>query len=194
MVIEFGKSSGGKNTGIGHVRGYPGLVHTALMISEYIPKCKTFAEPFAGLGRISKLVRADRKFLNDKSDYAYNYLLTKFPNAKVTNWDFETFAKFFDATVKFYDPPWSLSEYGNGCIDRSFCDRKPKEYYDIIFKLIENSDSHWFVCGNKQNTRLKDPRYHHKLFKSRKKIMGGVISTLVMSNKPFQRYHQESLF
>lgn len=189
----LGKIGNWTDMGAGHVRGYPGLVHTSLQISEYIPKCKTFSEPFAGMGRISKHVQADRKILNDKSNYAFVYLKKTFPNAIVERWDFETFTKFYDADVYFFDPPWSKTEYEKGCRDRAFCDRTPKDYYDIIFKLIEKLDGHWFVCGNKNNTRLKDTRYYHKLFKSNKKIMGGNISTLVMSNKPFRRYHQTTL-
>lgn len=184
-----------KNIGIGHVRGYAGLVHTALIISEHIPKCSIYVEPFAGLGRTAKHAQADQIILNDKSDYAVEFLSKKF-NAKVTNLDFEEMFKQYDGpdTVFLIDPPWSQREYESGCKGLAFCDRTPKEYYDKIFEWLPKLKAHWFVCGNKLNSRLKDPKYHHQLFKSKKKIMGGNISTLVMSNKPFKRYHQESLF
>lgn len=190
---SFNSPGGIDGIGAGHVRGYPGLVHTALMISEYIPKCKTFIEPFAGLGRISKHVKAERMILNDKSTFAYNHLKNKFSNASVYSWDFETFMKFFSGDVYFFDPPWGFEEYADGCRTKAFCDRKPRQYYDIILKFVEKLDVTWFICGSKKNNKLRDTRYYHKLFKSKKKIMGGNISTLVMSNKPFKNYHQEVL-
>ena len=67
--------------------GYPGLALTALQISEYIQPCKIFVEPFAGLGRISRHVHAERYILNDKSEYALNFLKNHF-TAEVTNLDF----------------------------------------------------------------------------------------------------------
>ena len=59
------------------------------MIIPFFPrKIKKFIEPFAGLGRITELVKADEYYLNDKSDYAYNYLKNKFPNYIVENIDY----------------------------------------------------------------------------------------------------------
>jgi len=190
----MGKIENWTNTGKGHVRGYPGLVHTALMISEYIPKCKIYVEPFAGLGRTAKHTQAEQMILNDKSEYAFNFLIKNF-NAKVTNLDFEELFKLYDdpKTIFLIDPPWSKTEYKEGCRDRAYCDKTPKEYYDKIFEWLPNLKGHWFLCGKKDNSRLKDERWFHQLFKSKKKIMGGNISTLVMSNKPFVRYHQHNL-
>jgi len=189
------KGSGNwKDIGTGHVRGYAGLVHTSLMISEYIPRCKTYCEPFAGLGRVAKHIKADQIILNDKSEYAYKFLKSHF-NAIVTNLDFEEMFKIYDGpeTVFLIDPPWSKSEYENGCRNRAFCDRTPKEYYDSIFEWIPKLKGQWFLCGNKNNNRLRNPNYYHKLFTSKRKIMGGNISTLVMSNKQFERLHQKSI-
>ena len=185
-----------KDIGVGHVRGYAGLVHTALLISEHIPKCKIYVEPFAGLGRTAKHAQADQIILNDKSDYAVDYLKKRFSSAKVTSLDFEEMFKQYDGpdTVFLVDPPWSKSEYEDGCKGRAFCDRTPAEYYDVIFEWLPKLKADWFICGNKHNTRLTHPSYYNRLFKSKKKIMGGNISTLVMSNKPFTRHHQESLF
>lgn len=183
-----------KDIGTGHVRGYAGLVHTALAISEYIPKCKIYVEPFAGLGRTAKHAQAEQIILNDKSDYAFNYLSKHF-NAQTTNLDFEEMFRLYDSkdTVFLIDPPWSKEEYEKGCRNRAFCDRTPKEYYDKIFEWLPKLKGDWFVCGKKDNSRLKDKRWNHQLFRSKRKIMGGNISTLVMSNKPFVRYHQETL-
>ncbi len=182
------------NLGKGHIQGYAGLTHTALMISEYIPKCDTYIEPFAGLGRTAKHVQAETMILNDKSDYAFNYLFKHFKSAIVTNYDFEDILKCDSYDVVFLiDPPWSKAEYEKGCMNKAFCDRTPKEYYNKIFEWLPKLKGHWFLCGDKNNSRLTDTRYYHKLFKSRRTIMGGNISTLVMSNKPFVRHHQHSL-
>jgi len=190
----MGKIGNWTDMGKGHVRGYPGLVHTALMISEYIPKCQIYVEPFAGLGRTAKHAQAKQVILNDKSKYAFDFLSKNF-TAQITHLDFEEMFRVYDGpeTVFLIDPPWSKTEYENGCRNRAFCDRTPKEYYDKIFEWLPKLKATWFVCGKKDNSRLKDQKYHHKLFKSKKKIMGGNISTLVMSNKPFQRYHQTTL-
>ena len=179
--------------GAGHVRGYPGLVNTALQISEYIPKCDTFVEPFAGLGRISKHVKASRKILNDKSEYAVKILGNNFPDATITQLDFEDVVKQYDADVYFFDPPWSYTEYKKGARERAFCDRQPKEYYERILELMQGKDTHWFICGNKQNNWIRKNCPHTILIESKKKIMGGNIKTLVGSNRPFVRYHQETL-
>lgn len=192
---QFNKGLGNwKDIGIGHIRGYAGLTHTALSISEYIPKCKIYVEPFAGLGRTAKHAQAEQIILNDKSDYAFNFL-TKHFNVKINNLDFEEMFRLYNTseTIFLIDPPWSKEEYKNGCRNRAFCDRTPREYYDRIFEWLPLLKGDWFVCGKKDNSRLKDKKYFYKLFKSRKKIMGGNISTLVMSNKPFVRYHQEIL-
>lgn len=190
-----GKIGNWTGMGAGHVRGYPGLTHTALPISEYIPKCHVYVEPFAGLGRVAKFVDASMKILNDKSDYAFKYLQAHFPKAQVECDDFEFCINFFDGPNTFFliDPPWSKTEYEEGCRERAFIDRTPKEYYDKIFELLPTLKGNWFVCGNKDNKRLLDQNYHNHLFKSKKKIMGGNISTLVMSNRPFFRYNQECL-
>lgn len=183
-----------KYIGIGHIRGYAGLTHTALVISEHIPKCKIYVEPFAGLGRTAKHAQAEQIILNDKSDYACNFLSKHF-KADVYNLDFEEMFRLYDSieTVFLIDPPWSTLEYEKGCRNRAFCDRTPKEYYDKIFEWLPTLKGHWFLCGKKDNSRLNDDRWFHQLFKSKRKIMGGNISTLVMSNKPFTRYHQQIL-
>jgi len=151
-------------------------------------------EPFAGLGRVAKHIQADQIILNDKSDYAFDFLEKKF-NAQITNLDFEEMFRLYDSkdTIYLIDPPWSKTEYEDGCRNRAYCDRTPKEYYDIIFEWLPKLKAIWFVCGNKDNKQLENPGFFHRLFRSKKKIMGGNISTLVMSNKPFKRYWQQEL-
>lgn len=190
----MGKIGNWTNTGAGHVRGYPGLAHTALMITEYIPKAKIYCEPFAGLGRTAKHVKANLLVLNDKSDYAYSFLKAHFVGL-ITQLDFEDMFRYYDGpdNVFLIDPPWSKSEYEKGCKNRAFCDRTPRQYYDKIFEWLPKLESTWFVCGEKNNSLLKNSSYHKRLFTSKKKIMGGNISTLVISNRPFKRYHQKEL-
>ena len=189
-IREIGKP---QFKGGGFQQGYAGLTHTALMISEYIPKCITYVEPFAGLGRVAKYVKAEHYVLNDKSDYAFNYLKKHFGKAFVTNNDFINCIKGWDSEATFYlmDPPWESATYNLN--PKTYCNMTPKEYYDKIFELLPNLKGNWFVCGNKGNMRLKNHRYYNKLFISRKTINKGNISTLVMSNKPFTRYNQSTL-
>ena len=188
------KTGNWKHMGKGHVRGYPGLTHTALKISEYIPKCNVYVEPLAGKGRVAKHIKAKKMYLNDKSDFAFNYLKTHFNGKHISNVDFKKMFEYDSPTTVFLiDPPWSKTEYEEGCKNLAFCDRTPKEYYDEIFHLLPSLKGDWFVCGDKNNHRLEKSIYYSKLFQSNKKIMGGNISTLVMSNKPFVRYHQNNL-
>ena len=59
--------------------GYSGLTSVRHLIIPYFPKnIKRFIEPFAGLGRITELVKADEYFLNDMSEYAFGVLKNKF--------------------------------------------------------------------------------------------------------------------
>ncbi len=186
-----------KDTGHGHVRGYSGLTHTALQISEYIPKCQIYVEPFAGLGRVAKYVRSDKFMLNDMSDYAYGFLLKNF-NAEITQLDFEECIRLYDGynVMMVLDPPWKKSEYTEGCKGRAFCDRTPKEYYDKLFEILPTLKCNWILCGDKNNSRMKPKNspYYTKIVEAmNKKIMGGKISTLLNSNVPFIRHHQKEL-
>ena len=67
---------------------YPGLTYTARQISLFFPKCKTYVECFAGLGRTAKYSNCEIMVLNDKSEYSNKYCKKKFPNAIVENMDF----------------------------------------------------------------------------------------------------------
>lgn len=119
-------SGRGAKYGNGKLGGYPGLALTCKKIAEYIPQCNIFVEPFAGLGRISPLVKANTKVLNDKNPNCYNYNKAKFSNYIVTSEDFLDCIKRYDGpeNILFIDPPWRYAIYENGYIDR-----KPKEYY-----------------------------------------------------------------
>jgi len=186
------QTTAGRYAGPGHVRGYPGLVHTAKPISRYIPKCRFFIEPLAGLGRIARQVqhKCENLILNDLSDYAYDHNKREFPDAIVTQVDFVDCVKEWDAkgNVIFFDSPWSYSEYKNGAHGLAICTMKPSQYYDIIFEMLPSLKSDWFVAGNKNNSRLKNSGYPYKLIEAEDgaKIMGGLIKTALISNKEFR--------
>lgn len=181
--------------------GYPGLTHTAHLIAEYIPKCKIYVEPFAGLGRTVPHINAERVILNDKSDYAFDYLSKHF-HAEITNLDFEEMFRLYDSkdTVFLIDPPWreKIYEVNSGPV----LDRKPIEYYQKIFEITPKLKGDWFLCSDKDEHEIrkictktaKERGYHTKKIDSRKKLFKKPIGTLVTTNKPFTRHQQQELF
>ena len=96
---------------------YPGLTYTARQISLFFPKCKTYVECFAGLGRTAKYANCKTMVLNDKSEYSNNYCKKKFPNAIVENMDFIETIKKYDSKDTFFliDPVWR-SDFYDGTI------------------------------------------------------------------------------
>lgn len=185
----------GKRVFKSNFRGYPGLTHTARRIAEYIPKCEIYVEPFAGLGRVAKHIKAETKVLNDKSEYAVNYLRKNFPNALIQNRDFERVIYDYKGpnTTFLIDPPWFNEVYNEN--ELSYCDRKPNEYYDKIFELVHDSKSHWFVCCQWKKNLDKYGDFYSIIIHgpTHQKRFGGVPKTKVYSNKPFIRYHQRGL-
>jgi site-specific DNA-adenine methylase len=181
----------------GFFGGYPGLTRTAKRISEYIPHCKLFAEPFAGLGRVSKKVKADRYALNDMSDFAYEFLNKHF-NAEITKMDFVDFIKLYDSknTFFFIDPPWRKMLY-DSTYTLAFCDRTVKEYYQELFELMPKLKADWMIAGDvheKETGKLiQNSGYTNLIIKTNYKMLGGTIQVRLCSNKPFQRYHQSTL-
>jgi len=172
--------------------GYPGLSSTAHQISYYIPKCKIYCEPFAGLGRVAKYVKADQIILNDKSEYAYNFLKSHFI-AIVTNLDFEECIKLYDSpdTFFFNDPPWFEKLYD--ARTKAFCDRKPIEYYQKLLELVKRIRANYPICSDHKEKEigqmLTKSGYPALVIKSRKKIMGGYAKTKMISNRPFKIQH-----
>ena len=82
---------------------YPGLTYTARQISLFFPKCKTYVECFAGLGRTAKYItNCKTMVLNDKSEYSNNYCKKKFPNAIVENMDFIETIKNMIQKIHFF--------------------------------------------------------------------------------------------
>lgn len=182
----------------GFVGGYPGLTLTAKRISEYIPHCKLFVEPFAGLGRVSKKVSADKKVVNDMSDFATKHNKKKFPSWTITQEDFIDCILRWDSkdTFFFIDPPWRFMQY-DPAHTLAFCDRKVKLYYKQLFELLPKIKGNWMIAGEvheKESGRLlQNSGYSNHVIKTNYKMLGGRIKVRLCSNKPFRRYHQTSL-
>lgn len=182
----------------GFVGGYPGLTLTARRISEFIPHCNIFVEPFAGLGRVSKKVKADKKVLNDMSDYAYEHNKKKFKDWTITKEDFIACVLRWDseATFFFFDPPWRFMQYDpNHTL--AFCDRTVKQYYQDILKMVPNLKGNWMIAGEvheKESGRLlQNSGYPNHVIRTNYKMLGGRIQVRLCSNKPFVNYHQTTI-
>ena len=174
--------------------GYSGLEFTAEKIMPFIPKCKKYVEPFAGLGRVAKHVLADKMVLNDISSYALNYLRKNF-KVEVTSDDFVNCIKKYDSTNTFFliDPPWSKSTYDKNIednVDRKgqkyimVSDRTPSQYYQELLELLPKIKGDWILCSN-HNRKLIHP-YFETIVRSPKKLMGYHIKTKLVSNLPFE--------
>ena len=172
--------------------GYAGLKHTASKIIDYIPKCKVYCEPLAGLGRVASLgIDCEEIVLNDKSDYALKYLRQNFPDDTVRSFDFMKCIELYDDDDTFFliDPPWMHEIYNGNSL--SFCDRKDKEYYEQIMKVLPNLKADWIlVCGihprYRGSTIMRKSSYNLlRLESDNKPIFGKKASVLLASNKPF---------
>ena len=174
-------------------KGYPGLEHTAKQICEYIPKCKIFIEPFAGLGRISKHVTAEKFILNDLSDYALKFLKQKFKNATITNLDYSECIKQYDSknAYLFKDPPWYDEVYD---VNPLTVFTKPcKEIYEDLESTVKKLEGDWMIAGRIDGP-LKDWSYYHKEVKSKKNyLFGHKARTYLVSNLPFKNHWQGNL-
>lgn len=166
----------------GKLRGYPGLKSTAYLIANYIPDCKIYVEPFAGLGRVAKFVRAEQVILNDMSPFAADYLHKHFPDANILEYDFGEIFNSYDSKDTFFliDPPWSKTMYEQ---DHAFCDRSANEYYNDILEILPKLKGDWILCSN--HTRKFQTEYFEKILVSKRKIMGYHIKVKLLSNKPF---------
>ena len=174
---------------------YPGLASTGKQISQYIPRCNVYVEPFAGLGRVAKHVKARLKILNDMSDYACKYNQRFL--AEITQEDFEVCINKWDSETTYYllDPPWRKRIYNNNKLP--FCDRTPKEYFERLYEILPKLKGDWMLCmdkSKKERGKINiDCKYYDKLFISKKTLFKKKISTYCISNKPFINYHQTSL-
>ena len=196
---KWKKTKTGPKYANGFVGGYPGLTLTAKRITEYIPKCKLFVEPFAGLGRVSKKVKAERYVLNDMSDYAFQQNQKKFKHWTITHEDFKECVLRWDSKVTFFffDPPWRFMQY-DPKHTLAYCDRTVKQYYEDIFRMVPTLKGNWIIAGEvheKESGRLmQNSGYPNLVIRTNYKMLGGRIQVRLCSNKPFKRHIQTELF
>ena len=137
---------------------YPGLLRMAKFIGPYFPKTKYYVEPFSGLARTAKHSRSEIMILNDKSEYANNQCRKKFPNAMITNQDFETCIKRWDSKDTFFliDPPWRTDFYDDSnpfVFGRST--RKDKSTYNKkLGKYMTSKDKNSKIISDQIDKKL----------------------------------------
>jgi site-specific DNA-adenine methylase len=177
------------------VKGYPGLETMAEFIVQYIPKSKIYVEPFAGLGRTTEN-KHEKVILNDKSDYAVNYLKSHFHYAEITQEDFETCIFKHDSGDTFFliDPPWRKNIYQNNALP--FNDRTPIQYYDKLLKeILPKLKGSWILCVDRDEheigKRVSNSGYENKVIQHPNRVLfGRPLAVRMASNKPFLK--QES--
>ena len=167
---------------------YPGLTYTARQISLFFPKCKTYVECFAGLGRTAKYANCKTMVLNDKSEYSNNYCKKKFPNAIIENMDFIQTIKKYDSKDTFFliDPVWR-SDFYDGTI--KFGDKHLLPNRALTLKNKKNTEvltKRELNKNGKFNSKFTCLVQYHK-----PRIFGNYPSTRLFSNKPFKRNCKE---
>ena len=170
--------------------GYAGLFHTADKIVQFFPKeIDIYVEPFAGLGRTAKLINPKKMILNDKSEYALNYLKENFPNAMITELDFIDCIKQNDSESTFFliDPPYRKPIYEENSLP--FCDREPYQYYRELMDLLPKLKGDWILCSDHEERSLKGilskSKYNNiKVSSDSGVIFGKKASVLLSSNLP----------
>ena len=173
------------------LEGYPRLKHTAKRIADYIPKCSIYCEPFAGLGEVARYVTAETKILNDKSEYAYQYLRKEFPRDVIRDLDFKHCMDAYDTPETFFliDPPWYNDIYSKN--DKPFYDRTALQYYEDIFNILEHIKGDWTLCADKWEHDVRrictKSKYDNLILKTDVSLLHGKIGVLLTSNKPFTK-------
>jgi site-specific DNA-adenine methylase len=172
--------------------GYPGLTHTAKDIAAFIGFCDVFCEPFAGMGRVSAHISANKIILNDMSDYAVSKLTEDFPLGVVTQEDFMTCIKRWDAeNVTFlFDPPWARKDYADN--EKTFCDRGVGEYYKQLASIVPTLKGKWFCAGRfsggaRSTVSVYFKDYPHTVVYSERTINGHPIKTKVYYGGGYDR-------
>lgn len=176
--------------------GLAGLKFTADKIAEFIPPCKRYVEPFAGLARVANhIMYAEEIILNDWSEYLKNELPKLFPNAIITNEQFDDCMLRWDSknTVMLIDPVWRKTCYEVNPM--TVCDRTPYEYYKRVLEILPNLKCHWIVCSNVDEHEIKkilsktakERNYYSIIVNSdNNPIFGKKARTLLVSNMPFK--------
>jgi len=174
--------------------GFSGLKHVAKKINQLIPKCKIYCEPFAGLARVAMLgVDCKEMVLNDKSEYAIQYLQKNFDElTTIRGFDWKYCMKLYDSKQTFFliDPPYYYNIYDNNSM--AFIDRKPIEYYQQILELLPTLKGDWILCSTRHRemeTILKKTNYYRKEVISDKNVIFGKKSRIMLtSNKPLKEF------
>ncbi len=180
---------------------YGGLFHMALQISAYIPKSKYYIEPFSGLARTAKYARSQIIILNDKAIGANKKCEKIYPNAIITNYDFEECIKKYDSKETFFliDPPWRLDFYNGDivkdeiiknnlrnkkAVNLSITDRSVKEYLDQLQKILPKIKGHYILT---LSLKIKFQAPYEKILRHIKPhLFGFHPSSHLYSNKPLK--------
>ena len=188
-MSQTGKSVWGKKL----LGGYAGVKHTARQIINEIPnisKYKLWVEPFSGLARTSNYINLP-KILNDKSEFANNFCIENFPDAKVENMDFMETINKYDSEDTFFliDPPWRFATYDVNNL--SFCDRKVWDYYDQLLKRIETLQGDWFLLSSadehEQKNILRKSEWGFKILQSERKVIFGHYARVMICSNLFNK-------
>tara|TARA_R110002020_G_scaffold78243_1_gene196901 strand:- start:334 stop:906 length:573 start_codon:yes stop_codon:yes gene_type:complete len=172
--------------------GYAGLKHTAKKIAEFIPQCELYVEPFCGQASVAKYIKADKIILNDMSEFIWKKYGLQSRLDKVieyTQEDFEICIKKHDSSHTFFliDPIWRSEHYTNH--SKAFMDRKPSQYYQKIFELIETMKGDWIVCGVADERQsggfMSNHNFHKKIVVGDSTFFGKHARTLLVSNRSF---------
>ena len=165
-----------KSTTWFQLQGYPGLTHTKHLVIKYFPKnIKRFVEPFGGLGRITDLVKADEYFINDKSDYAYNFLKDRFTSYTVEKMDYIDFIKKYATPNSFIfcDPPFRKNIYKNN-ENPVFTEKNVISYYEKLLDLLPKLNCKWIITSDRDEHenghRLQKSGYRNIVLQSNSKV------------------------
>lgn len=186
LTISLPQLNSGKR-----LRGVPGVASVADQLVRLVPEHIVYCEHFAGSAKLYQELRKDPNYnnahivcLNDKSQYIAGWLAETFPEAKVTNYDFEYSTKLHDGvnTFHFYDDPWYPQIYSN---EYFVFDRTVEEYYTNTFDLVSTLCGKWMIVGSVKNSTLKKlgSKYSETIIEGKYKIANGVSKVRVIANR-----------
>lgn len=174
--------------------GYPGIAGIARQVAEIIPRNLTiYCEPFAGTAKVyQELLKQKRKgfveyILNDKSKFVTKWLKKEFPTARVESADFARCIKGWDSknTMFVIDEPWNKSYYDQGF---STFNRESVEAYDEeVLKLCRKLQGKFIITTRKENKRMLQSGFNHKLIRSVYVVSGKYPEVLLTTNLDLRR-------
>ncbi|KKN75450.1 hypothetical protein LCGC14_0380710 [marine sediment metagenome] len=171
--------------------GFPGLSGVARRITNVIPECRWYVEPFAGTAKVFQEILKSKKFtntqfvLNDKSKFIFNWLLKEFfndSNVVILVEDFTNCIKCWDGPETFFlfDIPWNRSYYDQkfSCFDRYAV----KEYEEEILKICETIQGKFIITTRKESIRMKKSKFYNTLVTSEYVVSGKYPKVMLTSN------------